>query len=171
MENRGFVEGYMPIQMIVEMALIVGSLIFATYFLEKRYRVTINKLFQAVGLLSVAILYLKYRVYPPMPFSTLAMYTTIIAIGIFVWVSSTKELWKSFCGPIFQVMDGTTRITRWIRVFALILLPLLVGILGFYIWKPDAIETPVELRTHFPAPPASITVYPPEHFVKDRSEK
>lgn len=173
MQNRGFVEGYMPMQMLAEMALIVGLLVLVSYLLEKRYRITINKLFQAVGLLSVAVLYLKYRV--TMPFSTLAIYTTTIAIGIFVWVSSTEASWKSFRDPILAVMDGSTRATRVIRALAVITLPLLIGILGFNImWGPvDAYNAPITnfLRIYHSAPPPSITVYPPEHFVKDRSEK
>jgi len=171
MESRGFIEGYMPVQMLAELAILVGSLIFATYLLEKRYRITINKFFQATGLLILAVAYLKYRVYPPMPFSTLAIYTVTIAIGIFLWVSANEKSWREFCSPIFAVTDGTTRTTRRIRFFALILLPILIGILGFNIWKPDKIETPVELRTYHPAPPASFKVYSPEDFAKDRSGK
>jgi hypothetical protein len=106
-----------------------------------------------------------------MPFSVLAIYTTIIGIGIFLWVSATENYWESFCKPIFVVMDGTTRSARVFRALVLILLPILVGVLGFNSLKPDPIETPLQFRAYHPAPPPSITVYPPEHFIKDRSGK
>ena len=41
----------------------------------------------------------------------------------------------------------------------MLLLPTLVGILGFNTFKPPLIQEPIELRTSFPAPPASITVH------------
>ena len=34
--------------------------------------------------------------------------------------------------------------------------------------KPPDIEAPLELRAYHSAPPASITVYPPEYFMKKR---
>ena len=155
-----FLEGFMPMQMLVEMALITGLFGLLAHISKKRLR--LSKFSQAIGLLAVAILYLKYRVSPPMPFSILAMYTTIIAIGIFVWVSATPANWKSFCGPILAVMGGATPTDRIIRSLALFLLPLLVGIWSFNTFKPPAIEGPIELRTYHPAPPASIIVFPPE---------
>ena len=170
MESLPFIEGLAPIQLLLEMAILMGTFVLLSHYPQKR-GIKANKLFQATGVLVLAIAYLKFRVYPPMPFSTLAIYSVTIAIGIFVWVSSTESFWKSFREPILAVMDGKTRAARLMRALALILLPILVGILGFLSFKPPAIETPVELRTYNPAPPVSITVYPPEHFVKGRSEK
>src|SRR5437867_4044661 len=129
MSSIPFIEGFAPIQLLLEMAVLVGAFVLISHYLEKR-GIKGNKLFQATGLLALAFAYLKYRVYPPMPFSTLAIYITTIAIGIFVWVSSTEGYWKSFSEPILAVMDGKTRTARLIRVIALVLLPVLVGILG-----------------------------------------
>src|SRR5437870_8112794 len=138
---RGFfLEGFMPMQMLVEMALITGLFVLLAHISQKRFR--FSKFSQAISLLAIAILYLKYRVSPPMPFSILAMYTTIIAIGIFVWVSATPDNWKSFHRPVVAVMDGATPTNRIIRSLALFLLPILVGIWVFNIFKPPAIEAP-----------------------------
>lgn len=160
-----FLNGFAPIQMLVEMACIVALFIFIGYIAEKYMRIKMNKFFQATALLGAAMLYLKYRVSPPLPFSILAMYMTIIASGIFVWVSATPHYWKNFCGLILQVIDANTPTTRTIRASALVLLPLLVAVLGFNSLKPDAIEAPVQLRMYHPAPPPVILVYPPERFV------
>jgi hypothetical protein len=157
MQSLEFVEGYMPMQMLAEMAVLLGALIFISHCFEKK-GVKINKLFQATGLQVLAMAYLKYRVYPPMPFSTFAMYTTTIAIGIFVWVSATEESWQDFRKPILAVLDGTTRSTRVIRMLVLVLLPILIGVIAFTMFKPVIYE-PIELRVHYPAPPRSVTVH------------
>jgi len=148
--------------MLVEITCIVALFIFIAYLVEKRARIKVNKLFQATTLLALAIVYLRYRVWPAMPFSVLAMYTTIIAIGIFVWVSSTQESWRSFYSPIIAVIEGATRPARIVRIVAIVLLPTLVGILGFNTFKPPDIEAPLQFRSYHSAPPVSIIVYPPE---------
>jgi lysylphosphatidylglycerol synthetase-like protein (DUF2156 family) len=155
---RGFfLEGFMPMQMLVEMALITGLFGLLAHISKKRFR--FSKFSQAIGLLAVAILYLKYRVSPPMPFSVLAMYTTIIAIGIFVWVSATEASWKEFYLPVIAVLEGNSHKARMVRGLALVILPILVGLLAFNTWKPEDIETPLQLRMYHPAPPSHITVH------------
>jgi hypothetical protein len=155
--NGYFFEGFAPVQMLVEIALITGSLILLSYLLRRSFRP--NKFIQATGLLVLAVAYMKYRVYPPMPFTVLATYTTIIGIGIFVWVSATSAYWQSFCWPIFAVMDGSTPVTRVARTLVLFLLPVLVGVLGFNTFNSPAIQEQIELRTYNPAPPSSIEVH------------
>ncbi|HEY3196459.1 MAG TPA: hypothetical protein VGJ57_00475 [Nitrospirales bacterium] len=163
--NGYFFEGFAPVQMLVEMALITGAFILFSHLLRRCF--CPNKFFQGTGLLLVAIAYLKYRVYPPMPFSVLAIYTTIIASGIFVWVSATERSWKDFCQPILGVLDGDTLRTRIFRAMIVLALPCLVAGITYYSirWnyvKDDADAELTGLRTVMPAPPKSITVYPPE---------
>jgi hypothetical protein len=175
MFNGGyFLNGFAPIQMLVEMALITGAFILLSHLLKRWFH--LNKFFQATGLLIVAVAYLRYRVYPPLPFSVLAINTTLIAIGIFLWVSSTEKSWKEFRQPILDVLDGSTLQRRIIRTVVVIFLPCLVAGLTYYsitsnYVKDDADPELTGLRTVMPAPPQSITVYPPEHFVKDGPEK
>ena len=151
------VEGYMPIQMLAEMGGFALLFIGAFYFLGKK-GIKVNKLAQATGLFLFSVIYFTYRIYPPIPFSVRAIYGAMTLIGIFMWVSSTEESWKDFRKPIIAVADATTATTRMIRAVIVVLLPFLVGFLGYNSMKPN-VDEPIELRTVHPAPPASTKVH------------
>jgi len=86
MTGLKLVEGYMPIQMLGEMGLQALLFIFIFYLLDKKMGIKVNKLLQATLLFVYSILYFRYRIYPPIPFSVRAIYATMTLIGIFMWV-------------------------------------------------------------------------------------
>src|SRR2546428_13222975 len=75
-----------------------------------------------------------------------------------MWVSSTETSWQDFRKPLIAVADAKTPTTRIIRAVSVVLLPFLVGFLGWNKMKPR-IDEPIELRTEHPAPPASTKVH------------
>jgi len=158
MTGLKLVEGYMPIQMLGEMGLQALLFIFIFYLLDKKMGIKVNKLLQATLLFVYSILYFRYRIYPPIPFSVRAIYATMTLIGIFMWVSSTEEAWQDFRRPIIAVADATTGAAKMIRTVVIILLPFLVGVMGYNSMKPN-VDEPIELRTVHPAPPASTKVH------------
>jgi len=153
-----FVEGYMPMQMLGEVGLQIVLFIYLFYLLDKKMGIKVNKLAQATSLFIYSFLYFRYRIYPPLPFSVIAIYETNVLIGIFMWVSSTETSWQDFRRPLIAVADGLTPTTRIIRAVSVVLLPFLVGFLGWNNMKPS-IDEPIELRTVHPAPPASTKVH------------
>jgi hypothetical protein len=155
--DGSFIVGLAPVQMLVELSLISGLFVFLFYLFGK-YGVRINKLLQAGGLLALSIVYFKYRVSPPVPFSVIAIYTLMVGIGILLWVSATETSWREFCRPIFAVMDGSTVSTKAIRVAVVVILPFLVGIWVLVALSPR-LDEPMELRINHPNPPAKITVH------------
>jgi hypothetical protein len=152
------VEGYMPIQMLLEMGALALLFIGTFYLLDKKIGLKVNKLLQATLLFLFSIFYFTYRVYPPIPFSVRAIYATMTLIGIFMWVSSTEEAWQDFRRPIIKVTDATSGFAWVIKIVMVICLPFLVGWLSFNSMKPN-VDEPIELRTVHPAPPASTKVH------------
>src|SRR2546428_9820264 len=152
------VEGYMPIQMLGEMGGLALLFIWSFYLLDKKMGIKVNKLAQAAGLFIFSVLYFRYRIYPPIPFSVRAIYATMTLIGIFMWISSTEAAWQDFRRPIIAVADATSGFPKVLKIVIVILLPFLVGFMGFNSMKPSADE-PIELRTVHPAPPASTKVH------------
>jgi hypothetical protein len=150
-----FIEGAAPMQMLVELSLISGFFVFLFYLFEK-YRVRFPKFLQVVGLLVLSILYFKYRMSPPMPFTVLAIYTVIVGIGIFLWVSATEISWREFCRPIFAVLDGSTVTTKAMRIAIVVALPFLVAIWSFATLS-HGLDEPIELRS-YGSLPKTITV-------------
>lgn len=158
-----YAEGMMPMQLLLEFAILFGGLIGLARLLERRgFR--LNKLAQAIGSFAIVESYFLYRLYPPLPSSMLAIISVVTAIGIFGWVSSCEHYWQDCRRPILAVLDGKTPTMRLVRGMIVVLLPLLVGGWAVTLFMPpDPIE-PVELRTYNPAPPFEITVYSPADF-------
>src|SRR5262245_48706662 len=114
MRSLPFIEGMMPIQLFLELVLIFGVLTLVAYWLRQHgYR--LNKLFQAIAAFAIVYWYLRYRLYPPLPFSIFATYVVGTCLAIWGWVSSNEEYWEDFCRPLIMVMDGETPRTRAIR--------------------------------------------------------
>lgn len=157
MTGLKLVEGYMPMQMLIEMGAF-ALLFIGIFHLLGKQEIKINKLLQGTLLFIFSILYFNYRIYPPIPFSVQAIYATMTLIGIFMWVSSTEEGWQDCRRPILAVADAQTRMTWLIRILVLITMPFLVGLMGYNTMKPS-VDEPIELRTVHPAPPASTKVH------------
>lgn len=151
------VEGYMPMQMITELAVCILFFAGLNYMLKKA-GMGIPKFWAGIGVWVFIQLYLKYRIYPPIPFSVRAIYGTVSLCGIFMWVSGSQQEWEEFRRPIIDVLDGKTALHRAIRAVLLVVLPIGLGAFAFNSFKPS-FEEPIELRTVHPAPPATTKVH------------
>lgn len=151
------VEGYMPMQMISELAGSILVFALVNYTLKKS-GMGLPKFWAGIGVFIFIQLYLKYRIYPPIPFSVRAIYGTVSACGVFMWVSGSESEWQEFRRPILNVLDGITPTHKKIRVLALIVIPIALWGFGYNSFKPS-FEEPIELRTVHPAPPATTKVH------------
>jgi hypothetical protein len=151
------VEGYMPMQMLFELTLFVAGFTGLSYLLNSM-GMGIPRFWQGIAFWAFILLYLKYRVYPPIPFSVRAMYGTVSLVAVFMWVSANEEDWKKFKQPILNVLDAQTGMNKMLRYAYLILLPIIIGGFSYNAMKPKS-EEPIELRTVHPAPPASTKVH------------
>ena len=84
------VEGYMPVQMLLEFALFVAGFTGLSY-MASSMGMAIPRFWQGIGFWAFVLLYLKFRVYPPIPFSVRAMYGTVSLVAVFMWVSANEE--------------------------------------------------------------------------------
>jgi len=150
------VEGYMPIQMLLEVACFVAGFTGLSYMLSAM-GMAVPRFWQGIGFWAFVLLYLKFRVYPPIPFSVRAMYGTVSLVAVFMWVSANEDDWKKFKQPIMNVLDAQSGANKMLRYAYLVLIPVLVGFTSLNAMKPKS-EEPVELRTVHPAPPASTKV-------------
>jgi len=95
------VEGYMPMQMIMELSGAILLFVVINWSLN-RAGMGIPKFFAGIGVLAFIWMYLTYRIYPPIPFSVRAIYITVTGCGIFMWVSGSEKEWLDFKRPIFN---------------------------------------------------------------------
>lgn len=150
-------EGFMPLQLLVEFVGLLWIMGGLSLLLEKAgWRVGL--LTKAAVVFLVIFVWLKYRVYPPMPFTILATYLVVSLAAILLWVSSSEKSWQEFRRPIIAVLDAETTLTQVTRAGFLVLLPLLAGLLTWNSLR-QTIEAPVELRTVGPAPPGSFRLH------------
>src|SRR3989442_4521400 len=108
---------------------------------------------QAVLILIVAFVVLKFGIRPAAPWSVLTLYMSIVLLAVLVFVSSDSDSWRDFVRPIRAMVVDPDK--RFGRLVFLIVLPLL---LGYYAYTQAAAkpQAPPELRAVHPAPPASI---------------
>ena len=151
------VEGFMPMQMLFELACSVAIFAAMSYMLSQG-GVHLPRFWQGIFFWAYILLYLKFRVYPPIPFSVRAMYGTVSLIAVFMWMSSNEEDWKKFKQPIMNVLDANTGFHKGLRTAYLIALPILLWGFSYSSFLPN-LDEPVELRTVHPAPPASTKVH------------
>lgn len=151
------VEGYMPMQMLFELGVSVGVFSAMSYLLKKG-GMAIPRFWQGVAFWLFITLYLKYRVYPPIPFSVRAIYGTVALVGVFLWMSGSEEDWQEFRRPILNVLDAKTGFHKALRTFFLIFIPIALWGFAYNSFLPN-LDEPIELRTVHPAPPASTKVH------------
>ena len=151
------IEGYMPVQVIVELTLFVAGFTGISYMMSAM-GMPFPRFWQGILCWAFVLLYLKFRVYPPIPFSVRAMYGTVSLVAVFMWVSANEEDWKKFKQPIMNILDAQTGANRVLRYAYLIILPILIGGFAYNSMVPKS-EEPIELRTVHPAPPASTKVH------------
>ena len=112
-----------------------------------------SRFLQAVLILVLAFVILRFGIRPPAPWSVLTLYLAIIFMAVMVFVSSDRDSWRSFIGPIWTTLVRPER--RPLRIALVIVIPLLVG---YYAYTQAAAkpQAPPELRAVHSAPPASI---------------
>src|SRR5712664_1978671 len=112
-----------------------------------------SRFLQAVLVLVLAFVILRFGIRPPAPRSVLSLYMFIISLAVLVFVSSDRDSWRDFITPIWTTLVRPER--RPLRMALLVVLPLL---LGYYAYTQAAAkpQAPPELRAVHPAPPASI---------------
>ena len=157
MTSLKLVEGYMPMQMLFELAFCVAVFAGISYLLS-RAGIAMPRFWQGILFWVFILMYLKYRIYPPIPFSVRAMYGTVSLIAVFMWVSSNEEDWRKFKQPIMNVLDAVTPFHKFLRVAYLVLLPIIFWGFAYSSFLPN-LDEPIELRTVHPAPPASTKVH------------
>ena len=159
--------GMMPVQLLLVLAVAFFAFIIGHHLLKKIGR-PLPVIAQAALIWFTAYGILKIIVWPPLPSSLISIYMGLLTVVVFILISSTNRSWDEFKQTIMDTLLGKNRGYRIARAAIVIVLPLLAGILTYRFVNP-AIEAPVELRTSHAAPPAVITVYPPEYFMQKRS--
>ena len=157
LQESFWVPGLMPLQFLLVLAVAFLGFVLA-HFLLKRIGKNVPVLGQAILIFFTTFFILKYVIHPPIPSSLLYTYMGLIAIVIFLFVSSTEKWWREFKRPILNTIQGETRKNVMIRRVVFSLLPLL-ALIGTYQFVKPAFEEPVELRIGHPAPPAQVTIH------------
>ena len=116
-------------------------------------RVLKSRFTQAVLVLVLAFVILRFGIRPPAPWSVLTLYMAIIFMAVLIFVSSDRDSWRDFISPIWATLVRPQR--RPLRIALVIVIPLLVG---YYAYTQAAArpQAPPELRAVHPAPPGSI---------------
>src|SRR4029078_2149774 len=112
----------MPMQMLSELAIFVAGFTGLSYMMSSM-GMAIPRFWQGILFWVFILMYLKYRIYPPIPFSVRAMYGTVSLIAVFMWMSSNEDDWRKFKQPIMNVMNGITPFHKILRVAYLVALP------------------------------------------------
>src|SRR5437762_3035687 len=112
-----------------------------------------SRFVQAVLIVVLAFVVLRFGIRPPAPWSVIKIYLTVVFLAVLIYVSADTDSWRSFVGPIRSTLVDPGR--RLLRVALAIVLPIL---LGYYAYTQAAAtpEAPAELRAVHPAPPGSI---------------
>src|SRR5437879_10673274 len=108
---------------------------------------------QAVLVLVLAFVILRFGIRPAAPWSVLTLYMAIVLLAVLVYVSSNSDSWRDFMRPSRSTLVAPDK--RLTRLVLLIAVPLLFG---YYAYTQAAAKTqaPPELRAVHPAPPGSI---------------
>ena len=160
--------GFMPVQLLLVLAVTFFAFIVGQYFLKKNGR-TVPVMAQAALIWFTAYAIFKIVVQPPLPSSLIAIYMGLTSVVVFLLISSTNRSWDEFTQTILEMLIGKTRGFRILRAVVGVLIPFLVGLGTYNYIVPSFTDAPVELRSSHAAPPASITVYPPEYFMQKKS--
>ncbi len=112
-----------------------------------------SRFFQAVLVLVLAFVVLRFGIRPPAPWSVFTLYMAIVLLAVLVHVSSDSDSWRAFKRPIWSTLVDPDK--RLLRSALIVVIPLL---LGYYAYTQAAArsQAPPELRAVHPAPPASI---------------
>src|SRR3989440_12983145 len=114
-----------------------------------------SRFLQAVLVLVLAFVILRFGIQPPAPRSVLSLYMFIISLAVLVFVSSDRDSWRDFITPIWNTLVRPE--PRPLRLALLGVLPLL---LGYYAYTQAAAkpQAPPERPAGHPAQPAPAHV-------------
>ena len=112
-----------------------------------------SRFLQAVLILVVSYVVLRWGISPPAPWSVVSLYMSIVLMAVLIFVSSDRDSWSDFVRPIWATLVLPER--RVVRAGLMVALPLL---LGYYAYTQAAArpQAPPELRAVHPAPPDTI---------------
>jgi mono/diheme cytochrome c family protein len=122
-------------------------------------RPTLNTFGWALLWLVAAWIFLTYGFKVPIPASVVKLYMGIATLAIAAYVSSSRERWDGFYGPIERLATDPGK--RLLLVAALILIPAGTA-LAVYRGMTVPIQAPLFGRTVHPAPPDKISVHSSE---------
>jgi mono/diheme cytochrome c family protein len=112
-----------------------------------------SRFVQAVVVLVLSFVILRFGVRPPAPWSVIQLYMVIVLLAVLIYVSADADSWRAFIRPIRATL--VDRDKRLLRVALAVVLPLLFG---YYAYTQAAArpQAPPELRAIHPAPPDTI---------------
>jgi predicted secreted protein len=155
----------MPVQLLLVLAVAFFVFIVGQYFLKKIGR-PLPVMAQAALIWFTAYAIFKIVVQPPLPSSLITIYMGLLTVVVFILISSTNRSWDEFKQAILDTLTGATGGYRLLRAVVVVLIPVLTGLGTYNYIVPSITDEPVELRNQHTTPPASITVFPPEYFMK-----
>src|SRR2546426_12381411 len=88
-----------------------------------------SRFVQAVLVLVLAFVILRFGIRPPAPWSVLTLYMAIIFMAVLIFVSSDRDSWRDFISPIWSTLVRPER--RGAPTLLVIVLPLLMGYFAF----------------------------------------
>jgi mono/diheme cytochrome c family protein len=115
-----------------------------------------NLLAWALSVWAVLYVVIRFGFVVPIPASVVSIYMGIATVALFAYVTSDRDRWESFSGPLVRLMTEP-RFT-WALVAVVLVIPSLVAA-NVYRKASAPVEGPFFSRTVHPAPPADVTVH------------
>jgi len=114
-----------------------------------------SRFVQALAILVLSFVLLRFGIRPPAPWSVIQIYMTVVLLAVLIYVSSDSDSWRQVVRPIRSTLVDPGR--RRLRSAFLVAVPL---VLGYYAYTQAAAkpQAPPELRAVHPAPPDTIQV-------------
>ncbi len=134
------------------------AVIFLAWLIKVKLGIPLPKIVQGPLIWLAAYIVLRKFLYPPIPFTLLAMYMGIITIAILLYISLDESSFDEFKHPLSAMLHGTRPPHKLSRYVTFTAVPLLLAF-GTYDKLLPKFAEPIELRTVHPAPPASINVH------------
>src|SRR2546429_4078094 len=104
-----------------------------------------SRFVQAVLVLVLAFVILRFGIRPPAPWSVLTLYMAIIFMAVLIFVSSHRDSWRDFISPIWSTLVRPER--RALPTLPVVVLP---PLLGHYPYTPAPAQPPA------PPPPPPL---------------
>src|SRR2546427_13103498 len=96
-----------------------------------------SRFVQAVLVLVLAFVILRFGIRPPAPWSVLTLYMAIIFMAVLIFVSSDRDSWRGFISPIWSTLGRPERGGVRARVGRGLPPPM-----GYYAHPPGAAQPP-----------------------------